>query len=216
MRLKRGLICLLSCLMLVSMAMPVSAAETSRSSGRTYYSEEYNTEVIIEAPASNMPQDYIEQIAKENPNTQVIISNFVDAAPAIQPRLVMGVQITEKKITKSSYVIKDAFVISVAKGSKVTLSQTWSESVSASVTHAEARTALKLNGTITKTYTKTQSFTGPPESSSYNSREYRVKFYVEDGTYKGYYITDMGRGPSISGSFRNPLKYAEYSINKRI
>ena len=140
----------------------------------------------------------------------------MDAAPAIQPRLVMGVQITEKKITKSSYVIKDAFVISVAKGSKVTLSQTWSESVSASVTHAEARTALKLNGTITKTYTKTQSFTGPPESSSYNSREYRVKFYVEDGTYKGYYITDMGRGPSISGSFRNPLKYAEYSINKRI
>lgn len=216
MKLKRGLISLLSCLMLVSMAMPVTAAETSRSSGRTYYSEEYNTEVIIEAPASNMPQDYIEQIAKENPNTQVIISNFVEATPAIQPRLFMGVQITEKKITKSSYVIKDAFVISVAKGSKVTLSQTWSESVSASVTHAEARTALKLNGTITKTYTKTQSFTGPPESSSYNSREYRVKFYVEDGKYKGYYITDMGRGPSISGTFRNPLKYAEYSINKRI
>lgn len=81
---------------------------------------------------------------------------------------------------------------------------------------SSAKTALKLNGTITKTYTKTQSFSGPPESSAYNSREYRVKFYAEKGTYKGYYITDMGRGPSVSGSFKNPLRYAEYSIDKKV
>ena len=143
----------------------------------------------------------------------------MDAAPAIQPRLVMGVQITEKKITKSSYVIKDAFVISVAKGSKVTLSQTWSESVSASVTHAEARTALKLNGTITKTYTKTQSFTGPPESSSYNSREYRVKFYVEDGTYN-FHMTVIQLGDSSKayvngGTYLDPVEYNNryYTLN---
>lgn len=54
------------------------------------------------------------------------------------------------------------------------------------------------------------------QNSAYNSREYRVKFYADKGTYKGYYITDMGRGPSISGSFKNPLRYAEYSIDKKI
>ena len=56
----------------------------------------------------------------------------------------MGVQITQKNTTQSNYVDKDSFVISVAKGSKVTLSETWTQSLAASVTHKEAKDALKL------------------------------------------------------------------------
>lgn len=47
-------------------------------------------------------------------------------------------------------------------------------------------------------------------------REECVKFYADKDTYKGYYITDMGKGSSISGSFKNPLRYAEYSIDKKL
>lgn len=217
MKIKKKIMCILSCFLIATiLSIQVYASESTQPSERTYYSDENNTEVIIEAGAYNMPKEDIDEIVRENPNTRIIISNYVEAEPMIQPRLVMGVEITEKKITKSSYVDKDSFVISVAKGSKITLSETWSESLSASVTHAQAKKSLKLNGTITKTYTKTQSFSGPPESSAYNSREYRVKFYAEMGTYKGYYITDMGRGSSVSGSFKNPLRYAEYSIDKKV
>lgn len=217
MKIKKKLMGMLSCL-LVATILPVQvyASESVQPYERTYYSKENNTEVIIESNAYNMPEEDISEIVRENPNTRIIISNYVEAEPMIQPRLVMGVEITQKNTTQSNYVDKDSFVISVAKGSKVTLSETWTQSLAASVTHKEAKNALKLNGTITKTYTKTKSFSGPPENSAYNSREYRVKFYADKGTYKGYYITDMGRGPSISGSFKNPLRYAEYSIDKKI
>ena len=154
MKIKKKLMGMLSCL-LVATILPVQvyASESAQPYERTYYSKENNTEVIIESNAYNMPEEDISEIVRENPNTRIIISNYVEAEPTIQPRLVMGVEITQKNTTQSNYVDKDSFVISVAKGSKVTLSETWTQSLAASVTHKEAKNALKLNGTITKTYT---------------------------------------------------------------
>lgn len=217
MKRKNRIISIISCILLI-MATPsqVLAADIAHPCNRAYYSKENNTEVVIEEGASNMPQEYIDQIANENPNTKIIISNYVTAPPEISPRLIMGAEITSKSITRSRYISKNVFITSVAKGSKLTLGTKFTASLSASVTHKQAKTALGLNSKITLTISATKSFSGPPESSQYNSREYRVKFYAEDGTYKGYYITDMGRGSSISGSFTNPLDYAEYSVDKRV
>lgn len=217
MNIKRKLIYIVSCLLIgIILPIQVSASNTTQTHEQTYYFEKNNTEVVIKSDACNMPEEDIAEIAYDNPNTRIIISNYVKASPVYQPRLFMGVEITKRNTTQSNYVDKDSFVISVAKGSNVSLSQTWSQSLTASATHSDAISALKLNGSVTKTYTKTQSFSGPPETSAYNSREYRVRFYADRGTYEGYYITDMGKGPSISGSFKNPLYYAEYSIDHKI
>ena len=203
MNIKRKLMYIVSCLLIgIILPIQVSASNTTQTHEQTYYFEKNNTEVVIKSDACNTPEEDIAEIAYDNPNTRIIISNYVKASPVYQPRLFMGVEITKRNTTQSNYVDKDSFVISVAKGSNVSLSQTWSQSLTASATHSDAISALKLNG--------------PPETSAYNSREYRVRFYADRGTYEGYYITDMGKGPSISGSFKNPLYYAEYSIDHKI
>lgn len=200
----------------VSMLLSTSITALATDYSEKEYYRETNTEVVLEKDALGTPQEVIDEIVKENPNTLITISNYVDSKPAPTPRLVMGIYITSKKTTATNVVDKDLFVISVAKGSEKSLSTEWKESVSASASHSGAKSALGLNGTLTKKYSKTEKFKGPPENSKYNSREYRVKFYVNKGTYSGYYETDMGRGPKVSGTFVDPVRYAEYSIDKTV
>lgn len=205
----------LACCLCVTILIPLATIPASATS-TTYSYPDINTNVVVENGAIGIPQNMIDEVARENPNTTVTFSNYVEAKPVITPRIVLGITITSKTTTKSNYVDKDVFVVSVAKGSKISLTEKWSASLAAEATHSDAKVGLKLNGTITKEYSKTQTFSGPPEDSRYNSREFRVRFYADTGTYEGYYETDMGRGPSVSGSFKNPLKYAEYTIDRLI
>lgn len=208
---RKILVCCLCVAMLVPLAtIPVSATST------TYSYPDINTIVVVENGAIDIPKNMVDEVARENPNTTVTFSNYIEAEPAITPRIVFGITITSKTITASNYIDKDVFVVSVAKGATISLTEKWSASLAAEATHSDAKEGLKLNGTITKEYSKTQTFSGPPESSQYNSREFRVRFYADKGTYEGYYETDMGRGPSVSGSFKNPLRYAEYTIDRLI
>lgn len=219
-KIKKRMLPLLSVIISVSMSIQALAIAPEEFDGVKYFSVGSNTEVVIEEGALDMPQEYIDQIVRENPNSLVTISDYVKADPQISsqisPQFVLATVITKKTITKSKYVSANYFVISVAKGATVTLGVEWSKSLSASATHSAAKEPLKLNGTITKTYSASTKFAGPPENSSYNSRSYRVKFYAEDGTYEGYHIHDTGQKIDISGSFRNPIEYAAYSVDSKI
>ncbi len=214
---KRKMTILLLCvLILASTFIQSLAADSQKPNDKRYFSMENNTEVIIEEGVLHIPQEYVDQIAKENPNTLITISEYVKAVPEISPRFVIATVITKKTITKPKYVYADYFVASVAKGSTFTLKVEWSKTLSFSVTHSDAKTPLQLNDSITKKYSVGATFTGPPENSSYNSRSYRVRFFAEDGTYEGYRVHDTGQTLNISGTFRNPIEYSAYTIDSKV
>ena len=67
------------------------------------------------------------------------------------------------------------FVISVAKGQTTTLTRAFEQTIGTSLkvgTPFEITAELKKS--VTARYETTQKFAGPPETSAYNSREYRV------------------------------------------
>lgn len=130
---------------------------------------------------------------------------------------------TEKTITVPERVVKDEFIISVARGETDKLSTSWSYTISSSINgEVFDKAKLNLSGSITASYTKEYVFTGPPESSSKNCREYRVKFYREDGKYIQRHLVyywpsgELYGIESHGGTFKNPTKYLKYSVDKKI
>ncbi len=125
-----------------------------------------------------------------------------------------------KNVTKSDILVKDSFVTSVAKGQSKTLSASWTESLSCSISGEISSTKLGISKSISKTYTKTDRFDGPPENSPYNSREFRVKFYQDKGTYTADWIdgncaTFCTQGTE-SGSYTEPTYFYAYSVDRNI
>lgn len=176
--------------------------------------------VTIEPAAYGIPQEVVDDILADNPGEHITIHNWTVAEPSPSPRIAW-VKITEKTTLKAKTEVKDVFVISVAKGGSKKLTSTWKTSVSASVTAngvtaSIAKAALGLTAKIEKTYSKSESFSGPPESSKYNSREYRVKFYESSGTWKGTSHSEGFNSVSVSGTWKEPHSYAEYSKDKNI
>lgn len=130
---------------------------------------------------------------------------------------------TDKTVTVSEREVSDKFVISAARGETVKLTSSWSSTLSASISGSYFdRTNLGITSSITASYTTEYSFAGPPESSSSNSREYRVKFYQIDGTYiQRHYVYYWPSGDlygieSHGGSYTEPTKYYKYSVDRKI
>lgn len=171
--------------------------------------------VSIEPNAVNVPQNLVQELAAEYPDAHITITGYKEAAPAISPRLWWFV-LTEKKTTQYDALAKDSFVISVARGATKTLSKTWTGSLSPSCSYKNAEASLSLNATITRTYSKSETFNGPSEDSSYNSREFRVKFYEDRGTFKGEYVSDVGDSQPKSGTWKSPTKFLEYSVDLNV
>lgn len=119
--------------------------------------------------------------------------------------------------TSESFV-RDDFIISVAKGATKSLTSTWSSTISSSVSGtAYASVSAGLTSSITCSHSKTETWSGPPESSSYNCREYRVKFY----RYNGTWLQEATGWPSghtsyYNGTFTEPSRYLEYSRDLNI
>ncbi len=126
-------------------------------------------------------------------------------------------------ITTYSYgterTVADKFVISVAKGSSTTLKAEWSYAIKGELeaganVYDLATVVAKLGGSVKCTYSVTKKFSGPGESSKYNSREFRVKFYKQKVT-----VTQTNElFPSMKTTFvyDKAVRYAEYSIDRKI
>lgn len=120
---------------------------------------------------------------------------------------------------------KDEFKFSVAKGETVTLSTKYTGSLTGSFSGTVYNAAdLGVNFTISCTYEKGTQYSGPSEDSIYNSREFRMKFYHNAGSYTQsrlattyYYMNPMSsETQTVTGTFTEPTKYLSYSIDKKI
>lgn len=104
------------------------------------------------------------------------------------------------------------FVISVAKGQTTTLTRAFEQTIGTSLkvgTPFEITAELKKS--VTARYETTQKFAGPPETSAYNSREYRVQFYARTCTWTQRQVDIQNGEKSVAsktGQADVPSKYS--------
>lgn len=197
--------------------------------------------VVISPEAESIPNYIVEQIIEENPDAGVIniydygdmpntdVNNIDKKEPIITPQtslitLIENVK-TTKTVTDSNHLAKDEFKFSVAKGEEVTLSYTYSGELTGSISGISFNKAdIGAEITIKGEYKKGTKYSGPGESSSYNTREFRMKFYEELGTYKQtadrntYFSGKLQSTEKVAqtGTYKKPTKFASYSIDKKI
>lgn len=188
-------------------------------------SEAIKPNVVLNDPALNVPNEVIQDIIKDNPDAkEIIIYDYYEAKKDghsdISTRGLPKVEDLVKITNEYDAFAKDEFVTSVAKGQSVTLSSKWTGTLQSSISGECTVSELSLLSSITKEYSTSFVFTGPPESSSCNSREYRVKFYENRGTYTARRSNGApgcgGAWRTVSGNWSEPSKYAAYSVDKRI
>jgi len=128
---------------------------------------------------------------------------------------------TTSRTYGSQYLYKDVFIASAARGETYTLTKKFSSSISLSLESGSVfnGTSAKsgLTSSVSYSVAKSHKYSGPPESSIYNSREYRVKFYAKKCNVtqkvKGYPSKHV---TTYKGTYRVPVKYLSYSLNKRV
>lgn len=138
------------------------------------------------------------------------------SSPKIDSKVIYNLKNGKKTQTLSA----DKFIISVAKGETKKLSKKWSFSLKLNISGS---TPFKLNelgleAAITYTSDVGTEYQGPPESSKYNSREYRVRYYNHSGTWeqKMYGMDGKTILDTRKGSFKEPSRYDSYSVDKTI
>ncbi|MMZ64278.1 hypothetical protein D1872_265910 [compost metagenome] len=128
-----------------------------------------------------------------------------------------------KSVTEADALSKDEFKFSVARGEEVTLSQTYTGSLKGSISGSPFdKGAIGAEVTITAQYTKGTKYSGPSESSSYNTREFRMKFYEERGTWKqikeaiSTINQEVIATETKTGTYKKPTRYLSYSVDKKV
>ncbi len=177
--------------------------------------------VTIEEEASNIPQELIDDILKENPDAEhITITEYVPAENNSDDIVPYGYDYFDitKKTTQSRVLAKTELVISVAKGQTTSLSSSWSATLSASVTGELPINKLNLGASVTQSYTRSDTFVGPPEGSQYKTRKYYVGFYEARGTYSALRVSDINPANrvTITGNWSSPLDYVAYSTDSRV
>lgn len=174
-----------------------------------YVSEISETELKEIAIADNLANGeriIIEEIG--------VVEQDNESVETVQPCLDWTVTIeTEKELISKNHVMKDDFIISVAKGETATLTKTYNGSVSQSISGSYYSLDAELKGTVSCTYSMTKVWNGPSESSSYNSREFRVKYLGDKYSYTQKRCLDGYVSGTKSGTVTIPTKYASYSID---
>ncbi|MDF1616746.1 hypothetical protein [Petrocella sp. FN5] len=118
-----------------------------------------------------------------------------------------------KKYTAYSALQSDRFIASAARGQVYTATSTKSYSLSPSITGTIPNGSLNLAGTASYVVYVGSQFSGPPNDSAYNSREFRCKFYENRGTWSQ--VTKVyGNNITSKGTFKEPVRYASYSFDR--
>lgn len=196
-----------------------------------------NTADIVISNGLSIPQEIIQDLKESNPDAELItiyeygeIQSVPDRTiqsntPPLSPLSLTYVYryTNSKSVTQSDVLVKDEFKFSVAKGEEVTLSQTYTGSLKGSISGSPYdKGTIGADITITAQYTKGTKYSGPSESSSYNTREFRMKFYEERGTWKqikeaiSTITLKVIATETKTGSYNKPTRYLSYSVDKRI
>ena len=126
--------------------------------------------------------------------------------------------------TGTNQTLATYFVTSCAKGSSETLTTEFTRTISSSVKltagNAGKPTAAELgiSASVTAKITVSRTFSGPPETSPYNSRQYYIRFTGDTGTWSAQTVwqTNPANRPKISGTWLKPTSWAEYSVDRLI
>lgn len=171
---------------------------------------ENTPEVIVDPSVKNVPNYIIDDIITEHPNAGVIHINKVETAmPLDAISTCSGLSVYRYSNIAKNYRVfngrwRTDFIISVARGAETKLSSTYSASVSTSAS-------------VSCTISTERTFKGPSEDSEYNSRSFYVAYYGDIGTWT---CTATRTFPAstvqMGGTFIEPVRYAEYSIDEKI
>lgn len=179
-------------------------------------------DIVIDSDVE-IPENILEELQNEYPDAvQITIYGYYEVpeptVPEIVPQYVNKISKVNKTTTQYNVMTKNEFIISVAKGQTIQLSSTTTFSLEANVSGKASVADLGLKSSISQTFTTSMTWTGPEANSTANSREYRIKFYENQGTYtavRQFGPTGMGF-EEISGTWSEPVKYLQYSIDHRV
>lgn len=123
---------------------------------------------------------------------------------------------TERTPLGDPYAAKTDFVISVAKGQTIPLTEEYTGSLKLQIETGEPFIAAQIGASISCTYGVSKQFSGPPEDSQYNSRSYYVRYFAQryEWVQKQYYW-GMVLGVT-SGTASVPTEYQAYSIDRLV
>lgn len=190
--------------------------------------------------ADNIPDYIIQEIIDSNPDAGAITiyeigyfepyeenvgkSNDLEQSHnyILYPPIYLDL-VTDKRNLYTGVVLSDTFQFSVAKGQSVTLTKTYSVTLSSSISGIPFESAkIGISGSVTGSYTRSTTFTGPNSSDgNYNSREFRTKIFGDSGMWSqkanvwkfdGVSYKNCG-DVSESGTWVQPTHYANYSID---
>lgn len=143
------------------------------------------------------------------------IRDVVDENEGVQPR--WGYTYETSKTSGAEWKAQNVFVISAAKGQTTTLSSKFVKTLTTTITAGDAFVKADIGGSVTAEYSVTHQFVGPPETSEYNTREFRVQFYAKTVNFTQRKINSSGEVvDTVSGVADVPTRYALYSIDSKI
>lgn len=220
--LKKLLSMALAAVMLMGMGTTAFASEKSTHEISVTINPETSITVVIPNEYSNQLDSaeikgLIENQHFNNGDVVTIheIKEVVNSVSDVQPRF--GYTYKTTKTAGSEWKAQDYFVISAAKGQTTTLSSKFSQTLSTSITLGDAFVKADIGGSVTAEYSVTHQFVGPPETSSYNSREFRVQFYAKTVSWTQKKVNSSNEVVETrSGKADVPTKYALYSIDRKI
>lgn len=220
---KKVICIVLSLVMLLSMSVTAFAAETTDNEISIEIDPETTITIVV-------PDELIGEIGTEEidglissqdfNNGDVITIHEVQEATIdeniAQPYILGRVETTLS--WGNEYKAQDYFVISAAKGQTTTLSAKFSKTLTTNFAVGDdAYAKAEIGGSVTAEYSVTHEFVGPPESSNYNSREFRVQFYAKPVTWVQVKYNWLGNYVGTrTGTAYVPTKYLLYSIDHTV
>ena len=164
-----------------------------------------------------LPEDATEDDAAQSANDKAAAQN--ESSGETQTYF-MACRYSDVVITtdQTNIASKDDFIFSAAKGETALLADAIKMNFTASVAGHASAGVLGLTESLQVTFPEGTIFVGPPEESSLNSREYRVKFYLDKGSYKvkreNVYLPSLQE--YIAGSWTAPAFCITYCIDRYI
>ncbi len=189
---------------------------------------EKQPKVVIGDTAEPVPDYVIQDIIKANPDAgQINITEYgtsdINKNKTVNQRMALQTELyfsnVVKTQTQSGVLVSTNFVTSMAKGQSMSIGYEWSSTLSCTINGNIDAYSLGITESMTRSYSASTSFSGPPESSPYNTRFYYVNFYENRGTYTatcydpfpGWYINYP-----VSGSYTEPAYYASYNVDATV
>lgn len=222
----------LSLVMVLSLSATAFAADSTQADSNTNntaakkipVSVDAETTITVVVPCEYknlLDISYIRELANSNDvrDGDVItiyeINDVLDPVPAAQTR--WGYTYKTTKSAGSEWKAQNYFLISAAKGQTTTLSSKFSATLKTTITAGSAFIEADIGGSVTAEYSTSHQFVGPPENSSYNSREFRVQFYAKTVTFTQKKINSSNQVVDTrSGTASVPTRYAMYSIDRKL